>query len=143
MVREKSLRINRPAHTLACRCLIAAVAVALGCASADLRGTYQSVSESEWNLTVELKDNNAALIIIENWLPGEYESRQIDTTVGQWQMRDDAVLLSYDNVVDTLTFDQNLSRQELGEEGGSPGLEQRTKFDPEKSLIRRIKLWRI
>jgi hypothetical protein len=122
--------------------LVIAAALAIGCRGADLLGTYQTISESEWNVTVELKHDNIAIITLENWFPGEYDSRNIETTAGTWAKHDDLVLLKYNQIVDTLVFDPDLSLEELGREGGAPGLEQRTSFAP-NSLVHDNKLWRM
>ena len=136
------MKIHELINKTALSCLLMAGILTFGCSNTDVRGTYQSVSESEWNLSVELNDDSIALIILESWLPGEFESRQVDTTTGRWSTHDGVVLLSYDNVVDTLIYDERLSLKELDINGGAPGLVHRTRFD-RRTLIGDTKLWKM
>jgi len=142
VAREAVLHSKRHLISFGGRILVIAAMLAIGCGSADVQGTYQSVSESEWNLTVELRPDNVAIITLENWFPGEYDSRNVETTTGTWVKYGDLILLKYDQTVDTLVFDPHLSLEELGLEGGAPGLHQRTSFAP-TSLVHDIKLWKL
>jgi hypothetical protein len=108
----------------------------------DIKGVYGAVSESEWNIEVELKDNNIATIIEEEWLAGEYEDRYIKKTDATWSKNCKEVILLYNEIADTLVYDNNLTVGELGLEGGEPGLYQIKPFHP-KSIIKDVKLWKI
>lgn len=116
--------------------------LAIGCRGKGIRGVYQCVSESEYVVTVDLREESVALVIHESWLPGEFDSSEIDTLVGRWYTHNDLILLEYNQIVDTLVFCPQLSLGELGLEGGAPGLKQLTGYSPH-SLIGGESLWRL
>ena len=47
-------------------------------------GVYSSVSESEWELVVELKPNGDAKITKEAWLAGQYDKRESEAAPILW-----------------------------------------------------------
>lgn len=105
-------------------------------------GTYSTVSESEWELYLELKDSGKAVLLLEEWDAGKYDSRIVDTVVASWKQYDSHVILLYGDIVDTLTYDPQLSLDELGMKGGWPGLQQKTQYS-DGSLIRSYSLWKM
>lgn len=107
----------------------------------NIEGVYASVSESEWELRVELKKSGKAMITEESWYPGEYDDREQVETDATWEWARYDILIHYHGITDTLFYDERLSLKELGEHGGAPGLWQQFKYHP-KSKIKNIKLWR-
>jgi len=104
-------------------------------------GEYQSISESEWDINVRLFPNGGAEVKLENWLPGGYEKRNIKSFKGNWIVDNNKILIKYDSVVDIFTYTDNLSLDEIGFDGGAPGLIQNSPINV-KSSIHGIKLWK-
>lgn len=108
----------------------------------DISGVYECVSESEWNIKVDLRVDSFAVITIENWDPGDYDNRSIKETVATWEKGPfDSVILHYGGITDALQYYDRLSLKELGEQGAIPGLWQQGQYHPE-SKIGNVKLWR-
>ena len=107
----------------------------------ELIGSYQSISESEWNLTLILSPNSDAEIIVENWIAGEYNKRNIDKTKCKWSSKNNMVFIYYENIIDTLIYDSNLSLEVIGEENGAPGLLQsKSNYD---GILNNVFLWKL
>lgn len=107
-----------------------------------IEGSYQTVTESEWNVTLNLKKGGVAEIIKETWNPGEPDKRSGEKIPGRWSARRNIVMLEYNGITDTLVFDEKLSIQSLGLKGGWPGLIQIRAFD-DRSLISFYPLWKL
>ncbi len=106
----------------------------------NLEGIYESVTESEWGIVLKLMENNAAEIILESWVPGSYEDRDIEITNALWFKKGKEVILEYGGISDTLVYDNNLTLSILGRQGGAPGFIQIKPFDP-RSIIKDQYLW--
>jgi hypothetical protein len=119
--------------------LILALSPSVSAADIPL-GTYSTVSESEWQLYVELKAGGVAEIRHETWEPGQYKEKQINRTKAKWSSVGNRLSLSYGGVTDTFEFTLALSLKELGLSGGAPGLRQ---IDPVStaSQIAKHSLW--
>ena len=87
-----------------------------------LKGTYASVSESEWHVTLRLAARGMATIRHEAWLAGEYEERSIKKFKGSWSCEGQAVEVRYKGVVDRFAYTATLPYAEFGFEGAGPGL---------------------
>ncbi|UCE65018.1 MAG: hypothetical protein JSU85_09030 [Candidatus Zixiibacteriota bacterium] len=104
-------------------------------------GVYESVSESEWNVKVDLRADGTAIITWESWNAGQYDSRTIEETVATWERGPyDTIYLRYNGIIDTLQYNNRLSRKELGQQGAIPGIWQKGRYNPD-SKIKNIKLW--
>jgi hypothetical protein len=109
---------------------------------AALEGSYGSVSESEWKVTLIMKKAGVAEIIMETWRAGEYERREAEKTSGRWSAKGNVVTVEYNGITDTLVYDDKLSLAELGYKSGAPGLKQIRAAD-ENSIIGYYSLWRL
>jgi|SRR3990170_5516863 len=107
----------------------------------SVEGVYQSVSESEWDLTVSLFSGGKAQIKLEKWDAGKYEKRDVKIVAGSWSMDNNNIVLRYEDITDILHYTDNLPLNELGLEGGAPGLMQVPPIE-RKSIIHGIKLWK-
>lgn len=107
----------------------------------NLLGSYQSVSESEWDITLTLLENSNAEIVVENWEPGQYEKRAVEKKNARWINLRDKIVLQYDGKSDTLTYDRELSFSSLGKSGGSPGFLQ--SIPNYNGLFNDIPLWKL
>lgn len=103
-------------------------------------GSYQSISESEWAITLVLLKNGYAEIIHENWIVGEYNNRNITKTKCKWGAKGDFVILNCNDIVDTLVYNKTLSLEEIGEEGGAPGLLSKSN---NYSILNNVYLWKL
>jgi hypothetical protein len=110
-------------------------------ANTSIEGVYQSISESEWAVTVTLLSGSKAEIELENWLAGEYDKRTIRIVKSTWSKVDNKIVMKYDGITDVLIYSENLSLSDLGLEGGAPGLMQEPPI-AEKSIVHGIKLWK-
>lgn len=90
----------------------------------NLLGSYQSISESEWQLTLSLFEKGQAEITIENWEPGQYEKRTVVKENARWTYAKDKIVVYYSDKSDTLIYNQKLSLSEIGKSGDAPGLLQ-------------------
>ena len=113
-----------------------------GSASAEVPlGTYSTVSESEWALYVELKKGGAAEVRHESWNAGEYDKKDTTRIRAKWSATGSRVTVSYDGVTDVFDYTPALSLEELGLEGGAPGLKQITPIDKGSRIVGHS-LWR-
>lgn len=85
-------------------------------------GSYQTVTESERAVTLNLKEGGVAEIIMETWDAGEYDQRNSRKIQGRWTAKGNIVTLEYNGISDILVYDEKLSVQTLGYKGGAPGL---------------------
>lgn len=108
----------------------------------SLEGSYSTISESEWNILLTLKEGGPAEIGVESWAPGEYETRNTHKTEGRWRSSGNAIVLEYDGIIDRLVFDPELSLATIGYKGGAPGLIQKEAF-AEGSLLQNYPLWKL
>ena len=109
----------------------------------QLLGTYGSVSESEWHLELKIESDNLALITYQGWdvnNPEDVPSLEKITTA-RWKSEGALINLKYDDVEDTLCYDNSVPLAELGMEGGAPGISQAEPFS-KKSIINRTTLWK-
>jgi len=104
-------------------------------------GTYSTVSESEWAIYVVLKKGGTAEVRHESWNAGEYDKRDTTRIKAKWSATGDRVTVSYDGVTDVFEYTPALSLEELGLEGGAPGLTQIKPID-KGSRIAGQSLWR-
>lgn len=107
----------------------------------SVEGIYQSVSESEWAVTVSLLSGGNAEIKLENWKAGEYDKRDSKLVNGRWSINDNKILLKYEGITDILNYTDNLSLIELGFEGSAPGLMQVSPIE-RTSIVHGVKLWK-
>lgn len=107
----------------------------------SVEGVYQSVSESEWDLTVSIFSGGKAQIKLENWDVGKYDKRDVKIVAGSWSLDNNNIVLRYEGITDILHYTDNLPLNELGLEGGAPGLMQVPPIE-RKSMIHGIKLWK-
>ena len=107
-----------------------------------IEGSYSTVSESEWNITLKLKKGGGAEILIESWAPGEYEGRVPEKAKGRWRLEGNSVMLEYQGITDRLAYEPELSVAILGYKGGAPGLHQTGTF-AEGSILRDYPLWKL
>jgi hypothetical protein len=105
-------------------------------------GSYRTVSESEWDIILTLKNGGTADIRVESWAPGEYKNRSSHKTGGRWRLEGNTVILEYDGISDRLVFEAELSLAAIGREGGAPGLIQKEAFAKD-SILRNYPLWRL
>jgi len=106
----------------------------------ELYGEYQAVSESEWSLELVLREDHSFSLELSTWEPGEHDKGEIKKYVGKWSFHDSLVTLTYQGLTEELRFDPNLSLEELGFEGGAPGLEGHTQKNG--AVIGNTKLWK-
>ena len=134
------MNINILSKSIIVLVVIPCIGIIAGNNQLAIEGVYTSVSESEWDLILELKEGNIAEITLESWHPGAYDSADISKTDARWYQQGNKIVLKYNNITDTLVYDNNLSLEELGKPGGVPGLHQICAYDP-NSLIANIMLW--
>ena len=105
----------------------------------NIFGTYKTVSESEWEVSLELKKNGNAIIEDSSWLAGNKE-RTITSHSGTWHNNGTKVYIKYNGITEVLIYSESLSLSELGESGGIPGLKSRAKSS-DKGVIGTVSLW--
>ena len=103
-------------------------------------GTYSTVSESEWQLYIDLKAGGAAELRHEVWPPGEAKEKEITRTKARWSTKGNVLNLSYEGVTDIFEYTPQLSLNELGLKGGAPGLRQVKPID-KASRVAGHSLW--
>lgn len=104
-------------------------------------GSYQSVTESEWELTLTISKHGKAEIVSESWDPGEFEKRSIEKKSAHWKNLSNHIILSYDNKFDTLEFDPILSLKVIGKNGVAPGLLQNK--PNYEGIFNNVPLWKL
>jgi hypothetical protein len=109
--------------------------------SGYVEGIYNSISESEWAITVKLNTNGSSEIQFEQWDAGKFNERSVKTEKGTWSINGNKISLKYNQIVDTLIYSDNVSLTELGLKGGAPGLIQVPPID-KRSIIHGVKLWK-
>ncbi len=117
--------------------------------ASDIEGVYQSISESEWELTVSLKHGGNLVIKTECWDPGEYHKREIKEINGTWGVdENNSIHLNYNGTTDYLIFMDNLptdwDKQEEDDDISHPGIVYHPyHLISDKSIIRATKLWKL
>ncbi len=88
------------------RLMILLIVVLAGSAQAfadpGLRGHYAVESESEWGQELFLLEGGSCFLMTENWMPGEYEERDIVYHACVWTGEGGRVTLQCDGVSDIL-----------------------------------------
>jgi hypothetical protein len=107
----------------------------------EFLGSYQSVSESEWSITLSLFENNQAEILFESWEPGQYERRVVEKKNACWMKLRNRIVLKYDEKSDTLIYKPDLSFSGLGKSGGSSGFLQ--SIPDYEGLFNDVPLWKL
>lgn len=128
------------------RTRVLAIFLLLACYSqaysnSPVEGVYQSISESEWEITLSLFSSGDAEIKLENWDAGEYDKRNVKVVIGKWSIKESKILLKYEGITDVLKYTDKLSLDEFGRSGSAPGLVQISPIES-KSIINGIKLWK-
>lgn len=121
----REIRRRRLPATSACVLLVlltcAILLVACDDRSQDFVGLYRSVSESEWQLDLQLEGDGKAQVVLQYWEAGS-DDFQSEEYVGSWTVAEDEVTLRYGDSVETLRFDDERSFREFGCPGHGPGL---------------------
>lgn len=106
-----------------------------------LLGKYESISEANWNLNLELAEDGTAKV--------EFVDRMItkrgpitSKAIGTWEANGALVYVKYNSATDILCYSEEISLEELGLQGGKPGLSQVQPFE-EESVIRGVTLWKL
>ena len=126
---------------------LAALLASSGCAglppvdaaTPELAGRYEDLTQQEWTLAVELRDDGSARLEYTWWDPrrGAASLRTRDAT---WERSGANVLLHYDRVTDTLAWRRKL-RSEDGRTRGR-GFESVPPIDS-RSIIGDSRLWQV
>lgn len=93
------------------RCLLLfTVSVILLSSSISLAqpGLYESRSESEWEITLRLKEDGYAIKTHENWLAGEYDRRDTYINRGKWVSDGDIITVQYAKKIDKYRMVENV-----------------------------------
>jgi len=103
-------------------------------------GIFQTVSESEWQVTVSLLENGNAEVLEEAWEPGEYEQRGQSTTYFQWSCKTNLITLKNEGIEEFLLYSKTTSLAEIGVPAENlPGL--RGSCDREDCWFYQMTLW--
>lgn len=106
----------------------------------NIVGSYESISESEWELTVMLDSNMTGLVVLENWDPRKYDQRDIVKHDIHWDVDKKGILtLKYKDHNENVRYVPLLSMEDVGKDEARPGL---MGIDNDKSIIGNTKLWR-
>jgi len=110
-------------------------------ASDNVLGHYQAVSESEWSLSIELKNKNIAVVEFSNWLAGKHNKKHVETHKGRWSKKGNSIVITYNGITEVVKYNKSLSMEEIGLAALAPGLKGQSKPTLKKSLIGLNKLW--
>jgi hypothetical protein len=95
---------------------------ALAEAQAIPLGRYSAVTESEWSLDLDLKENGRATLRVESWDPGERKRAKVKTYPGTWRLENTNIVVRFNDGEGVFIYHPRLSFQEFGRDGGAPGL---------------------
>jgi hypothetical protein len=109
-------------------------------AHAKYEGTYRSISESEWEITLVLKKGGTGELIVTNWSPGKYSERAEKKTPLNWKLNKDLITLSYSERTDKYEYTDSLVFEESNGQKG-PGLKA-IKPIQENSILNGHPLWK-
>ncbi len=104
-------------------------------------GVYETVSESEWSIRLELKKNSRAEIISESWAPGSSKVREVTKLSARWKKNRNSVEVKSKETTDILEFRKENPLDELGKLGVAPGLVH-VKTIGKKSPLDHLTLWK-
>lgn len=110
-------------------------------ANTALLGTYTTVSESEWDLIIEIKENNELVITHEAWKPGNYEKRVIKKYYGTWILENDIIIVKYNGKIEKMKYFDKLTLKSLGRKDAIPGI--KGDFLKNKGLLRGHFFWEL
>ena len=108
--------------------------------SAVILERYSTVSESEWEMTVDLRANQAATLKIARWQPGERDKPNTIAYTGKWSATGTDVVLTFKAGTATFRFQPQLSFAEFERNGAAPGLVG-TSASFQQSMIVKRSLW--
>jgi len=86
-------------------------------------GAFESVSESEWDISLELREDYTGTIIITAWEVGEFDHANVKRISGKWKIEGTIIEFTYDigKVIDRFEFG-DISLDPLGLPGAAPGV---------------------
>jgi hypothetical protein len=103
-------------------------------------GRYSTVSESEWEVKVDLKPNQSATLEIVRWEPGERDKPKTKRYRGSWSVSGSDVSLNFKEGTATFRIEPQLSFAEFQRKGVAPGLVGKS-ASFERSMIVNSSLW--
>lgn len=98
------------------------------------------MSESEWTLQVELRENGTLVVWYTTWLPEDPEDVVTARYDGKWSLDGDEVTIVYGGWQEKLLYHPKLSLEELGKDGTAPGFRGLSK-DRAHDLFAARSLW--
>lgn len=122
------------------RILILFLAPVVVNAGDDISGKYKSVSETEWELSLELIKDGTALIEVSTWLAGKYSDRTIEKYNGIWRRENRDVYVTYNGITELLKYSEAVPIKYSGTSDKIPGLKGQAK-PWDKGVIGSISLW--
>jgi hypothetical protein len=85
-------------------------------------GIYQAVSESEWDIEIQLNKDYSAAIITSWWEPGERARASKEKKVGTWRLTNNLIEADFGKTKISFTYEQQLSFEDFDKQGAAPGL---------------------
>ena len=84
---------------------------------------YQTVSESEWNISLLFQEGGKVTILNETWEPGNYENRTQNKLHTTWVCESNVVSIQTESVIETFVYSAATNLKEIGRpELFAPGL---------------------
>jgi hypothetical protein len=107
----------------------------------ELSGSYESISESEWSVSLLIENDGIANVQLVKWDAGKYEQRNITKMTGAWAIKCQLITIVYEGIKDEFVFSKSVSLEKIGLDKSSPGLVQSKPYDS-RSLVSGATLWK-
>jgi hypothetical protein len=85
-------------------------------------GLYSSVTESEWAIELDLRQDQMAVVEVASWDPGERDKAKVKRYTGTWQAKGSTIEVQTKRGTAAWRYDPALSFADFGREGHAPGL---------------------
>ena len=105
-----------------------------------LSGRYATVSESEWEMRIDLRSDDSATLEIASWEPGGADKPKVKRYRGSWSVTRADVSIKFKEGTATFRFEPQLSFAEFGRKGAAPGLVGKSASFERSTIVRRS-LW--
>ena len=103
-------------------------------------GRYATVSESEWEMRIDLRPDQSASLEIASWEPGAADKPKVKRYRGSWSVNGSDISIKFNAATATFRFEPQLSFAEFGRNGAAPGLVGKSASFERSTIVRRS-LW--
>lgn len=123
--------------------LLLTLGILYGCFSNETKfeGSYITVSESEWQVELIIKNSGDGEYINESWAAGQHENKQVKRAPISWSVEGRVLMINLEGVILKYEYEENLIFDEGPPIRQGPGLNLINTSDKTKSALMN-RLWK-